>query len=53
MYSFLPLFDLPGVDHDSKSIESWPTTPSTPPTSTNINGIDVLWSNNTLDFFYS
>jgi hypothetical protein len=47
MYSFPPLFDLPDVGHDPKSTESWPTTPSTPPTSTNITRVDVLWSNNT------
>jgi hypothetical protein len=48
-YSFPPLFDLPSVGHDPKSTKLWLTTPSTPPTSININGIDVLWSNNTLD----
>jgi hypothetical protein len=47
MYFFPPLFDLLNVGHDPKSTKSWPTTPSTPPTSIHINGIDVLWSNNT------
>jgi predicted lipoprotein len=47
MCSFPPLFDLPSVGHDPKSTESWPITTSIPPTSTNINGVDVLWSNNT------
>jgi len=47
MHSFPPLFDLLSVGHDPKSTKSWPTTPSTPPTSISINGIDVLWSNNT------
>jgi hypothetical protein len=46
------LFNLQGVGHDKKCTKSWPTTPSTPPTSININGIDVLWSSNTLDTLY-
>ncbi len=53
MYSFPPLFDIPGVGHDPKSIESWPTTSSTPPTSINITRVDVLWLTTFQIFFYN